>query len=97
MNVVIRAADHISPQGTIVAGAESVAAKVLDALSSSDVVVDLHGVRGVPSTFFNIVLLAVTNHAGFEALETRVRFQFDSPAQESVYRSSLQAVRGAHA
>jgi hypothetical protein len=58
-----------------------------------EVVVDLSGVRGVPSSFFNVLLLRVAEAFGAAALDSRVRFTLDSDAQQDVLNRSLSAAR----
>jgi hypothetical protein len=86
----------IDRKGTVVEGADRVAAAVIAALDvAPQVHVSLVRVRGVPSSFFNIVLLGVANRFGVDAAANRVLFDFGSDAQRQIYQRSLAAVRSA--
>lgn len=98
MTETITARGFVDPAGTVVAGAEALAVGVLTALESSSVVhVDLQGLRGVPSSFFNVLLLAVAGRFGVGALGKRLVFRFDNDAQLRIYGRSLEAVRAQYA
>ena len=53
----------------------------------------LAGLKGLPSSYFNPILRAVREALGLTPLQRRLRFEFDSPAQELVYERSLRAVQ----
>jgi hypothetical protein len=92
MNVpnTIHARQFLDPQGRIVESAKLLADEVLTQLAAHDVVtVDLRELRGLSSSYFNVLLqrvLPVTTLADFPR---RVQLMFDSPAQEHVYKRSL--------
>jgi hypothetical protein len=75
----------------------AVANRIVDALQSvpqdESVRVSLAGVRGAGSSFYNVVLRGVEKWVGMQALETRVRFEFDLKPQEFVFGQSLRALR----
>ena len=86
--------DHLTPDRSVLDIAESIAAEIIRILDAgeSDVQVDLAGMRGVPSSFFNLILLWIGERFGADAID-RSRFAFRSPLQERVYQRSLHAVR----
>jgi hypothetical protein len=94
MTTTIRAADHVRPGASIVATAEAVSRAVVDALRfGGGAQVDLSGMRGVPSTFFNVILLGAVNAVGLDAVDRHLEFVFETRAQHEVFDRSLKAVR----
>ncbi|MCG3135318.1 MAG: hypothetical protein HMLKMBBP_02899 [Planctomycetes bacterium] len=84
----------IDRTGTVVEGAERVAAAVLAVLDKAPAAkVSLVGVRGVPSSFFNVVLLAVARRFGIDAASSRLAFDFGSDAQRHIWQRSLDTLR----
>jgi hypothetical protein len=89
----IEAFDNLDPSGRIVPSAERLATAVLQALQTNGgVEISLAGLRGVPPTYFNIVLLGVGSQLGSEAIMSRVKFLFTNDAQRHIYQRSLDAV-----
>ncbi|MGP1345291.1 MAG: hypothetical protein ACTS3F_01305 [Phycisphaerales bacterium] len=86
--------DHLTPDRSVLDIAESIAAEIIHILDAgqSEVEVDLGGMRGVPSSFFNLLLLRIGERFGAAAID-RIKFGFRSPLQERVYQRSLHAVR----
>ena len=90
----VQATQFIDPSGSIVKSATAVGAAVLEQLDKgSDVVISLAGMKGVSSSYFNLVLQAIVERHGAAVLNSRVRFAFNSPAQDVVYQKSLRAVQ----
>ena len=85
------------PRDRIVASASLLADELVSRLAEHDVVlVDLRGMRGVTSSYYNVLLQRVLGVLPMTDLARRVRFCFDSAAQEQVYGRSLEsAKRGA--
>ena len=92
----VRAADHLDPDGSIVASGERLADVVADRIdaggASGVTSVSFDGMRGVPPTFFNVLLTRLADRCGLAAVSERVAFRFTSAVQEQVYRRSLAAV-----
>lgn len=61
--------------------------------SDQQVAVTFAGVRGAASSFFNILLYRVAQHCGVGVLDQRLRFEFSSNAQRTVFNRSFDAVR----
>jgi hypothetical protein len=54
--------------------------------------VSLRGLRGLTSSFFNVLLARVRDELGEEAVVSRLKFLFETKAQQLAYRSSLGAL-----
>jgi len=88
----IRAIDHLDPGGLIVRSGELLARPVVEALrSGGEVTVELRGLGGVSSSYFNIFLRTVRDALGPGALG-RVHVRSASPVQMQVYDRSLSAL-----
>lgn len=88
----VRAADYRDPSGSIVGSGEAVAAVVAQKLAAGeDVLVTFAGLRGLPSSYYNSILRVICDQQGLAAIGTRVRFHFETPAQEFVFKQSLAA------
>jgi hypothetical protein len=91
----IKASNFVDPTASIVKSALSLAAAIVQQLAvGNDVIVDLAGLKGLSSSYFNPILQIVKQEFGIEAFGTRVRFSFDSSAQRLVFNRSFEAVRG---
>lgn len=83
----------IDMERTIVENAEILAAEVVKRLSTGAAVsVSLVGLRGITTSYFNLVLRRIVKSIGFESLSERVTFEFDSSLQRLIYERSLQAI-----
>jgi hypothetical protein len=95
--MLISVAEIYDPALPVEAVGTKVANRIVDALQSTSseesVRVSLAGVRGAGSSFYNVVLRSVEKWVGMQALETRVRFEFDLKPQEFVFGQSLRALR----
>lgn len=92
----IEALSLIQPDRSIVENAEILANHVLQSLASTHkVCVSMAGVRGVSSSYFNLLLRRLVNAFDVDVVQDRVMFRFDSPVQEQVFRRSLEAIKKA--
>ncbi len=90
--VAFQAADFTDPDENMVQSAERLASAILDKLADQEkVIVSLRGMRGVSSSYFNVLLRSVATSFGAAALKDRISFLFDSFAQELVYERSLKS------
>ena len=60
--------------------------------SATTIRIDLSDVRGVPSSFFNLLLVRVADSSGLESLD-RLDFVTSTLVQRAVLDRSLQAIR----
>ncbi|HEU4394197.1 MAG TPA: hypothetical protein VFS92_01445 [Planctomycetota bacterium] len=91
---VVRALDYWRATDTVVETAERVADAIARLLAGPGrVVVSLCGVRGISSSFANILLQRAISVVGANELERRVVFDTDSESQQRVIRRSLDAVK----
>ncbi|MBI5851040.1 MAG: STAS-like domain-containing protein [Planctomycetes bacterium] len=90
---LIRSIDYCNPDDRIVDSAQRVAAAVIAACGTTDVVtVSMDGVLGASSSFFNVLLSDVVASLGPEAIGTRVRLTGLTRTQQAVFERSRQAV-----
>src|SRR5271168_2313912 len=90
---VLRAADYIDANQGLVASAKLLAEAVNQALAThTNVAVDLADLRSVSSSYFNMLLLAVAETSGNDAIKSRLSLKFSTNAQEQIFRRSLEAV-----
>ena len=88
--VTIQAIDFTVQDEKLVDSAERLAEAIIDSLEAHErVVVSLKGLRGVSSSYFNVILRNLVSSIDLAAVEERTEFQFDSLAQEMVYQRSL--------
>jgi hypothetical protein len=85
------------PQDRIVASAARLAEEVVRLLATHDVIeIDLGGMRGVTSSYYNVLLHSVLEVVPPPDFPRRVKIRFDSAAQQLVFNRSLEsATRGA--
>jgi hypothetical protein len=92
-DAVIRALELIHPRETVVENAERLADAVAAALRATDiVVVDLHGVGGVSSAYFQVVQLRALEEFGDDAVRRRLRFQTTSDLHRKIIERSTHAI-----
>lgn len=92
----IIATEFVNPQGLIVESGLLLAARISAALTAGEAVeVSLAGMRGLSSSYFNVILGTLVEGFGLPAIENRVRFVFDSQAQQQTYRRSLDSFKRA--
>jgi hypothetical protein len=84
----------VNPAEAITDSAARVADLIGDRLHRREtpVVVLMHGLRGVPSSFFNAILVRLVSQFGVESLDV-VNFEFDSELQRGTFTRTLQAMR----
>jgi len=90
---VIAASDYWRDTDPIVDSAARLAEAIVLALRSggSDTV-SLRGVRGITSSFANVLLQRVVEEFGPSAIRDRLHFQTDSETQKRVLDRSLEAL-----
>ena len=87
----LNAHDFVDRDGLIVRSGELLARKVIELLREGEVVrVQLRGLNGISSSYFNVLLRMIRDDLGADALQ-RVTLLFVSPLQQQVYERSLQA------
>ena len=84
------------PAESVIDSAERVAGVIGERLRRAEtpVIVSMRGMRGVPSAFFNAILVLVRSQFGETGLQA-VRFEFDSELQRSTFDRALSAARKA--
>jgi hypothetical protein len=88
----IRAIDYIDPDGLIVRSGELLARQVLETLRHDESVrVQLRGLSGISSSYFNILLKRVIEDMGCDVLH-RVQFDFASPLQKQIFDRSWEVI-----
>lgn len=86
----IEAKGFVDPTGEIVASAARLADEVVRQLAVHEVVtVNLRQMRGLSSSYFNVLLQRVSGVTSISEFPRRVRFIFDTSAQEVVFKRSL--------
>jgi len=95
--VTVSANAFRDPQDRIVASAARLAEEVVRLLAAHDVIeIDLGGMRGVTSSYYNVLLHRVLEVIPAGDFPRRVKLRFDSAAQQLVFNRSLEsATRGA--
>jgi len=90
----IVAKEFVDPSGNIVGSAMLLANEVVRQLHSADAVtIDLSGMRGLSSSYFNVVIHEVLPSTGLADFERRVRLRFDTEAQAQVFARSYEVAR----
>jgi STAS-like domain of unknown function (DUF4325) len=93
VNVVLEAKEFLDPQGLIVESASLLSKAVISHLAQGqDVTISLSQVRGISSSYFNIILGDVVAGFGADVIGRRVIFQFDSEPQRQVFQRSLDSL-----
>jgi hypothetical protein len=95
--ITIPANSFRDPHDRIVASAARLADEAVRALAAHDVIeIDLAGMRGVTSSYYNVLLDRVLGVVPLADFPRRVKIRFDSAAQKLVFNRSLEsATRGA--
>lgn len=89
----IEARQFVDADNRPVESADLLAAEAVRLLASHDVlVIDLGGMRGLSSSYFNVLLKRIIQIMTAADLQRRIKFTFDSPAQELVFKRSLEFV-----
>jgi STAS-like domain of unknown function (DUF4325) len=90
--IIIQAKDHLDAQGLSRESASLLADAVVARLNDgADVEISLSGLNGMPSSYFNVVLLRIMREFGVDAINRRVKFQFDTEVQRQVFQRSFDA------
>ena len=86
--------EFLDPDGSMVVSAQRTADRVLPILQRGQpVTLSFNGMRGVSSSFFNVLLRQLAPVTGIGDLMNRVSFEFDSSVQEMVFRRSLERLQ----
>ncbi|MCA9287702.1 MAG: hypothetical protein KDA05_03905 [Phycisphaerales bacterium] len=89
---LVKAVDFVEQEGSVVESAARIGQRVAQALRAGHrVVLCLRGVRGVSSSFFNVVLASVSEATSGDVASDRFVVETDSQTQRMVYERSLQA------
>jgi hypothetical protein len=93
-SATVIAKQFLHPRGRIVDSAARLADEVTRQLESHETIsIDLRGMRGLSSSYFNLLLQRVMSVTTPDAFSQRVTFLFDSAAQEQVYQRCLDFAR----
>ncbi len=89
----IKAADHLDTRNGMVDSAMCYADAVLAGLATQTAVeVDFTGIKGLSSSYYNVLFKCVADRYGLDAIEARLVPRFDNQAQATVYQRCLQAI-----
>jgi len=92
--IAIKATEHMDPGGSIVHSGLAFADAVLNKLGPGiSIELDLRGLKGASSSYFNVFLRRIDEACGLAELDRHISPRFGSKVQEMVYRRSLEAVR----
>ena len=93
MNTVrLNSKDFVDDGLSVVESASRIAAEASRLLrSGSNVVVSVHGVRGVSSSFFNVILAAVADALLSEGSAARFQVETETITQRTIYQRSFDA------
>ena len=92
--ITIEAKNFLDPNGGIVQSASLLADEVIRQLKQTDVVrIDFRDVRGLTSSYFNVLLQRVLAETTQQAFSQRIQLHFDSIAQQQVFDRSMESVR----
>lgn len=90
--VQLKAADFA--QDSIVESGVALANEIVRKLREGEqITVSFEGLRGLSSSYFNPVLLAIKANLGLDVIGQRLNFDFSSSAQQAVFNRSMDAVR----
>lgn len=88
----INAIDFVDPSQPVVDSASKVGIEVARLLrAGSNVLVSVRGVRGVSSSFFNVILSAVAEALNGDWDPARFDVDTDTPTQRMIYLRSLNS------
>ncbi len=91
---IIKAIDFLGEDHSFVATGGRIGEVAIGELSSGKkVVISLKDFRGVPSSFFNILLKVIVDRFGPDVIGESVTFDFDSAAQKEVFRRSRDLLK----
>jgi hypothetical protein len=90
----IRAQDHLDSDGSVVRSGLLIADAVVAALHAhGDVEVSFEGVRGTPSSYFNVFLRRIEEVCGIAEIDNHIRLHFGSKVQKMIFDRSLESFR----
>ena len=91
--MILKAVDYLDAAGSIVNSGAMLADRALAALGAGQPVeITLAGMRGVSSSYFNILLKQLLDGVGLATFNQRVKFGFDSGVQEQMFRRSFESL-----
>lgn len=89
----VAALDHLDEQGSIVKSGIRLARAVIANLGGNgNVLVDLRGLRGASSSYFNVFLGEVQETCGLAGLDRNILIEFANGIQRTTYERSLVAI-----
>ena len=90
----IRATNFFQPDDPTVLSAERFAAAIVTQLNGGEdgVSLDFSGMRGVASSYFNVLFGDIISAVGAQVFEQRVKLYFETPTQKLVANRSREAV-----
>jgi hypothetical protein len=90
----VDAREFIDPQGSIVESARLLGLQVQQVVKSRQqpVEISLLGMKGLSSSYFNLLLRMLIEVTGVDQVRDRVRWRFDSPLQKSVFERSWSVI-----
>lgn len=94
--VRIYAREHVDPEGSVVRSGMALAEAVLSAVESAagaHVEVDLAGIKGASSSYFNVFLRRIDEGCGLAVFDDRIKLRFGSNVQQLVYSRSFESMR----
>jgi hypothetical protein len=90
--VELQAKEFLDARASIIESAKNLAEATVERLKEgSDVQISLEGLNGIPSSYFNVVLLRLIGEFGVEAVKLHVKFQLNTEAQRFVFQRSFDA------
>jgi hypothetical protein len=92
-----KATDYVRNDSPGLDAAERLALAIVEALrgaSDCTVLVSLHGLRGISSSFFNLLLGTVLDELGADAIRRQVTFETETRVQSEMLDRSRSAVLG---
>lgn len=89
----IMAKQYLHPHDTTVGSAERLAGRVLQVLGSSgSIVVDFSGIRGISSSYFNVLFRVVGESVGIGRMSQDLVLHYESDTQREIGTRSWDAV-----
>jgi len=93
-NIRIRAIDQMDAEGSLVRSGMKLAESVLGHLESGDQVeINLEGVKGASSSYFNVFLRRIEEGCGIGVFERQCKMVFSSNIQRMVYERSYESLK----
>jgi len=93
-HVQIKARNHLDPEGSVVRSGIALAEAVLQELENdSQVEIDLDGIKGASSSYFNVFLRRIEEGCGIGVFERQASVLFSSNIQKMVYTRSYESLK----